>query len=135
MIGLAVSLHGPDDQTRANLLPHVKAVPIDAVIKALREYPLPKRRRITIEYVTVRGVNDSPKHAAELARRLGPVKCKVNLIPFNEHHATDLRSPAPEAVERFKQVLLSKGVPTTVRRRRGADIGAACGQLTARRKS
>lgn len=133
MIGLAVSLHGPDDETRSELMPKVKAVPLDDVLEALRRYPLPKRRRITIEYVVVRGVNDHPAQAAILARRLAGLRCKVNLIPFNEHGASDLRAPDPSDVERLLQVFLEKNVATTIRRRRGEDIGAACGQLAARR--
>ncbi len=130
-IGLAVSLHGPDDETRAQLLPKVSAVPVAAVIDALIRYPLPKRRRITIEYTLVSGVNDNPKQARDLVRRLARLRVKVNLIPFNEHHACDLVPSPPEAVEAFQRVLIDRGITAIVRRERGADIGAACGQLVA----
>lgn len=131
-VALAVSLHGPDDETRAALLPRVADVPIDEVIAALRAYPLPPRRRITIEYVLVAGVNASEAQAAALARRLEGLRVKVNLIPFNQHHACDLAPPTPDAVERFQRVLLDRGLTAIVRKERGADIGAACGQLVAR---
>ncbi len=131
-IGLAVSLHGPDDETRAKLLPRIGACKIDDIMKALRDYPLPRRRRITIEYVLVKGINDGIDQAEALARRLRPIRSKVNLIPFNEHHASDLKAPEKQAIERFQMVLIDRGLTTIVRRRRGADIGAACGQLAAR---
>jgi 23S rRNA (adenine2503-C2)-methyltransferase len=131
-VALAVSLHGPDDATRAALLPRVADVPIDDVLAALRAYPLPPRRRITVEYVLVAGVNASEAQAAALARRLEGLRVKVNLIPFNQHQACDLTPPAADAVERFQRVLLDRGVTAIVRKERGADIGAACGQLVAR---
>ena len=132
-IGLAVSLHGADDRTRARLLPKVKTVPIDEVLSALREYPLPRRRRITIEYVLVAGVNDAESQAKELSRRLAGLRVKVNLIPFNPHDACDLSPPSREQVERFQRVLVARGLTAIVRRERGVDIGAACGQLIAAR--
>lgn len=130
-IGLAVSLHGPDDATRAELLPKVSALPIEQVIEALRDYPLPKRRRITVEYTLVDGINDQPQQARALRKRLAPLKVKVNLIPFNSHPGCDLQPPSPAAVERFQQQLIDGGLTAIIRRERGADIGAACGQLVA----
>jgi 23S rRNA (adenine2503-C2)-methyltransferase len=131
-IGLAVSLHGPDDETRARLLPRVGSVPLERVLEALAAYPLPRRRRITIEYVLVRGANDSPRHAAALVRALASIRVKVNLIPFNEHPGSDLETPDVGVVEEFQRVLLGRGIATMLRKKRGADIGAACGQLAAR---
>lgn len=131
-IGLAVSLHGPDDETRSKLLPKVRSVPIEAVMSALREYPLPKRRRITIEYVLVSGVNDSESQADSLARRLRDLRVKINLIPFNPHSASTVSSPDRSVVERFQRRLIQRGLTAIIRRERGADIGAACGQLVAR---
>ena len=131
-IALAVSLHGPDDETRAKLLPRISALPIDEIMKALRNYPLPTRRRITIEYVLVRDVNDQRSHAEALARRLTSIRAKVNLIPFNAHHGSDLDSPDEGRTRRFQQLLIDRGVTAIVRKRRGGDIGAACGQLAAR---
>lgn len=130
-IGLAVSLHGPDDRTRSKLLPKVASVSTSAVMSALREYPLPRRRRITIEYVLVEGVNDSESQADDLAKRLGDLRVKINLIPFNRHGACEFSPPKRSVVERFQSRLMKRGLTTIIRRERGADIGAACGQLVA----
>jgi 23S rRNA (adenine2503-C2)-methyltransferase len=130
-IGLAVSLHGPDDETRARLLPRLRRISVRSIVDALRAYPLPRRRRITIEYVLVRGINDRPDQAVALAKTLSSLRVKVNLIPFNEHSAVDLQPPDEERVEAFQLALLGRNVPTILRRQRGADIGAACGQLAA----
>lgn len=130
-IGLALSLHGPDDETRSKLLPKIDAVPIDSVLAALRDYPLPKRRRITIEYTLVKGINDSPRQADALYRCLRGIKVKLNLIPFNAHSASELQAPSARDIEAFQQVLIDRGMTAIIRKERGADIGAACGQLVA----
>ncbi|HUU21965.1 MAG TPA: 23S rRNA (adenine(2503)-C(2))-methyltransferase RlmN [Phycisphaerae bacterium] len=125
---LAISLHAADDRTRARLVPGVKA-PLAEIVAALERYPLPKRRRFTIEYVLVDGVNDRPEDARALVRLLSKLRVKVNLLPLNPHDRTDLRPPPEERVLAFQQVLTDKGLSAFLRRRRGADIGAACGQL------
>lgn len=130
-VALAVSLHAADDETRALLVPGARGVALETLADALRAYPLPKRRRITVEYVLVSGVNDGLDHARRLVRLLSGIRVKVNLIPLNEHGQTALRAPSAEAVEAFRQALVSRGITAISRRERGADIEAACGQLAA----
>jgi 23S rRNA (adenine2503-C2)-methyltransferase len=125
---LAVSLHAADEATRRRLVPGTGAS-LAAIVAALEAYPLPRRRRHTIEYVLVKGVNDSRDDARKLVRLLSSLRVKVNLLPLNTHDLTDLEPPESSRVEAFQQVLISKGLTAIVRRRRGADIGAACGQL------
>jgi 23S rRNA (adenine2503-C2)-methyltransferase len=127
---LAISLHAADDATRERLVPGVRA-PLAEIVEALRRYPLPPRRRFTIEYVLLKGINDSDAAARSLVRLLSKLRVKVNLLPLNGHDLTDLEPPTEERVASFQQVLLGKGVSAFIRRRRGADIDAACGQLLA----
>jgi 23S rRNA (adenine2503-C2)-methyltransferase len=130
MTALAISLHAADEETRKRLVPGVSAGLAD-IVKALKRYPLPKRRRFTIEYVLVKGINDSDVDARNLVRLVSSLKVKVNLIPLNPHDRTDLTPPDEERVAAFQNILTSKGVSAFLRRRRGADINAACGQLLA----
>lgn len=127
-LALAVSLHAADDATRARLVPKVHDS-LDDIVAALKRFPLAKRRRITIEYVMVKGINDSPEHAARLVRLLSPLRVKVNLLPLNPHDKTELAPPDEATVLAFQQVLANKDVSVFLRKRRGEDIGAACGQL------
>jgi 23S rRNA (adenine2503-C2)-methyltransferase len=127
---LAISLHAADDGTRARLVPGAKA-PLAEIVAALRRYPLPQRRRFTIEYVLVDGVNDRPEDARALVRLLSKLRVKINLLPLNPHDRTDLCPPPEERVLAFQRILVDKGLSVFLRRRRGADIGAACGQLLA----
>lgn len=133
-VALAISLHAADDDTRAFLVPGAKAG-VAEIVEALRRYPLPSRRRFTIEYVMVKGVNDSDGAARRLAKLLAPLKVKVNLLPLNPHDLTDLMAPDDDRVAAFQQILIDKGLSVFLRKRRGADIGAACGQLLAVRPS
>ncbi len=103
--------------------------PLRAVIDACRKYPVPERRRITFEYLLLKGINDSLEDAHRLARLLKGIKCKVNLIPYNEYPGGLFKRPEDEEVERFQQVLLSHNMTATLRRSRGRDILGACGQL------
>lgn len=127
---LAVSLHAADDETRARLVPGVKAS-VGQIVEALERYPLAKRRRFTIEYVLVKGVNDSDAHARRLVKVLSRLRVKINLLPLNPHDLTDLVAPDEERVLAFQEILTSKGVSAFLRKRRGDDINAACGQLLA----
>jgi 23S rRNA (adenine2503-C2)-methyltransferase len=127
-IALAVSLHAANDETRKKLVPGAKDS-LQDIINALKNYPLPPRRRFTIEYVLVKGVNDSKKDALELTKLLSTIRCKVNLLPLNPHDKTDLLPPEESQVLAFQKTLTDKGLSVFLRRRRGADIGAACGQL------
>jgi 23S rRNA (adenine2503-C2)-methyltransferase len=128
-IGLAVSLHAPDDETRTRLMPINKKYPLDTLMRALRAYPLPRRRRITIEYTMVAGENDSVQHARKLAGLLRGLPVKVNLIPMNRIEAASLSGTEMPAVLAFQRVLCDAGYSCFIRRRRGDDVSAACGQL------
>ncbi|MDJ0762942.1 MAG: 23S rRNA (adenine(2503)-C(2))-methyltransferase RlmN [Myxococcota bacterium] len=127
-VALAVSLHAADEATRRRLVPGARDTIAD-IVQALVRYPLPKRRRFTIEYVLVKGVNDSERAARQLVHLLRPIRCKVNLLPMNPHDKTDLLPPSEDQVLAFQKILVEKGVSAFLRRRRGGDINAACGQL------
>lgn len=128
-IQLAVSVHASDVDTRTRLMPINKKYPLPELIAAIRRYPLPRRRRLTIEYTLVGGVNDSSEAAKSLARLLQGIRCKVNLIPMNPVPEAALSAPSDDVVESFQRVLRDEGIDTFLRRRRGDDIAAACGQL------
>ncbi len=128
-VNLAVSLNAATDEVRDVIMPINRKYPIRELIRALKEYPLEPRRRITIEYVLLSGVNDAITDARALAKLLRGLKCKINLIPFNEHPGSDYRAPDEYAVLAFQQVLHDKGYTAFIRQSRGADILAACGQL------
>jgi 23S rRNA (adenine2503-C2)-methyltransferase len=129
---LAVSLSAPDDELRNRLMPINRRWNLAALKKALAAYPLKPTRRITFEYVLLGGVNDRPEQAAALAAWLKGLPAKVNLIAFNPHPGAAFDPPAPEAVEAFQAELIARHVTAIVRKSRGADIAAACGQLAAR---
>lgn len=131
-VGLAVSLHAPDDETRDRIMPMNKKYPIADLIAALRAYPLPPRRRITIEYILIGGVNDSVVQAEQLARVLRPLRVKLNLIPMNPIDDSEFRAPEPSAVLAFRETMASHGYSCFVRTKRGDDVSAACGQLALR---
>lgn len=128
-IGLAISLHAADDETRSRLMPINRKYPLEKLMIALREYPLPKRRRITIEYTLVAGKNDTLDEAKKLAKLLRGLPVKINLIPMNPIEASTLGPPDLSGVLAFQQVLFDSGYPCFIRRRRGDDVSAACGQL------
>jgi 23S rRNA (adenine2503-C2)-methyltransferase len=128
-IQLAVSVHASDIDTRTRLMPINKKYPLPELIAAIRRYPLPRRRRLTIEYTLVGGVNDSREAAKALAGLLTGIRCKVNLIPMNPVPDAGLAAPNDDVVETFQRVLRDEGIDTFLRRRRGDDIAAACGQL------
>ena len=129
-VALAVSLHAPDDELRSRIMPINQAYPIRELLAACREYlECSPRDFITFEYVMLDGVNDSPEHARRLVEVLSEVPSKVNLIPFNPFPDSGFGRTAGERVRRFQQVLLDAGFVATVRKTRGDDIDAACGQL------
>jgi 23S rRNA (adenine2503-C2)-methyltransferase len=129
-IALAVSLHAPDDELRSRIMPVNKKYPLGELMAALRRYPLARRRRITIEYTLIRNVNDRPEHARALLRLLRNLPMKVNLIPMNPIEAAQWQAPTRDDVLAFQDVL-RKGTDQAVfiRRTRGDEIDAACGQL------
>ena len=126
---LAISLHAPDPGLRRALMPIEEKYPFQAVVDAALRYPIPRGGLVTFEYVLLGGVNDTVAHARELARRLGGKRVKVNLIPLNPAPEIPFQAPTPEAVDAFGQALAAAGVTVSVRRSRGRDILAACGQL------
>ena len=130
---LAVSLHAPDDARRSDLMPVNKSYPLADLIKVLRKYPLERGRRITFEYILIAGFNDAPADADALAQLLRGMSAKINLIPANPDAVLGDRMvpPPPQTVAAFQQRLLDHGYTTTVRKRRGDDVSAACGQLRA----
>lgn len=131
-VSLAVSLHAPTDELRDQLVPINKKYPLKELLAACTRY-LDRydsnRRRVTMEYVMIDGVNDSPEHAKQLATLLRNVPSKINLIPFNPFPGSDYRRSPADRVEWFQNFLLKQGYTTTVRSTRGDDIDAACGQL------
>jgi 23S rRNA (adenine2503-C2)-methyltransferase len=131
-VNLAVSLNAPDDAIRSQLMPINKKWPIGELLAACREYPLPPSRRITFEYVLLEGINDQPAHAEQVARLLKGLRCKVNLIPFNEFPGAAFHRPSPGTVKQFQAILLDHHLTATIRESRGREIGAACGQLAER---
>jgi 23S rRNA (adenine2503-C2)-methyltransferase len=130
---LAISLHAPDDARRSGIMPINRTWPLADLMAALRRFPLEKGRKITFEYVLIRDLNDDPKDADRLVKLLNGVRAKVNLIPINPDPVLGDRMVPPddERVERFRQRLRERGLIATVRRRRGDDVSAACGQLRA----
>lgn len=129
---LALSLHAPTDDLRNQLVPLNKKYPLAEVLAACKRYldKMPdRRRRITVEYTLIKDVNDSVQHAEQTAELLRDLPCKINLIPFNPFSEVDYQRPPNTVINRFRQLLLSKGYTVTVRTTRGDDIAAACGQL------
>ena len=133
-VNLAVSLNAPDDRRRSELMPINKKYPIEALIRACKSYPMPRRRRITFEYILIAGVNDSPADARLLVKTFGGLRCKFNLIAFNEFPGSPFKAPDPKAIEAFQKVLVEHHFTAVLRQSRGRDILAACGQLSGRHR-
>jgi 23S rRNA (adenine2503-C2)-methyltransferase len=131
---LAVSLNAADEETRAALMPVTRIYPLEGLVRAMRAWPLEPRRWITVEYVLIAGRNDSPREAKQLARLLSGIRAKVNVIPLNEDpvHLPGWKRPDEATIDRFAAALSSSGLTVTVRRSRGPDASAACGQLKGR---
>ena len=128
-VNLAISLHAPTNELRGELMPVNRKYSLEQLLDGCRKLPIPRRKRITFEYVLLGGVNDSEQQARQLARVLRGIPSKVNVIPFNPHPGSKFLRPAPEQIERFQNALRDEGVQINVRRPRGDDIQAACGQL------
>lgn len=131
-IGLAVSLHAPNDRLRDELVPINRRYPLAELMAACRRYVEKTHRRVTFEYALMAGINDQPQHARELADLLEGLLCHVNLIPLNPVEGSPFQPSPPEDVDRFRQVLMQRRIPVTVRLRRGIEIDAGCGQLRRR---
>ena len=129
-VNLAISLNATTDETRDQIMGTInQKYPLKELMKACREYPLPPRRRLTFEYVLIKGVNDSVSDAQRLVKLLKGIQCKVNLIPYNEHPGAAFQRPTDQEVLRFQKVLMEAHVNAFIRKSKGRDILAACGQL------
>jgi 23S rRNA (adenine2503-C2)-methyltransferase len=128
---LAISLNAPTDLLRSRLMPINKKHPLPKLMTAVRSYQLKTNLRVTLEYVLIKGVNDSAPHARQLAKLAHQIKCNINLIEFNAHPHCRFAASSKETIKRFAQILESAGIETIVRFKRGRRIKAACGQLGA----
>jgi 23S rRNA (adenine2503-C2)-methyltransferase len=129
-VNLAVSLNAADDETRSYLMPVNRVYPLNEVISALREFPLPNRRMITIEYILIRDVNDRDKDALNLISLLKGLRAKINLISLNPHPGLKMETPSQERILRFQEILTRHHWTAIIRKSKGGDISAACGQLS-----
>jgi 23S rRNA (adenine2503-C2)-methyltransferase len=129
MPNLAISLHATTDEQRSQLVPPNRKYPLAEILETCRRFPLKRRSRITFEYVMLDGVNDTPEDARRLARLLSGIKAKVNLIPLNPAPGIPFERPSDERIDRFAQILADRYFTVSVRKSRGQDIRAACGQL------
>jgi 23S rRNA (adenine2503-C2)-methyltransferase len=134
-VNLAVSLNEVEDDARSRLMPINRAYPIGQLLAACRSYPLPKGRKITFEYILFKDLNDSVDHARKLSKLLGPLKAKINLIPFNPYPGSPFKRPDEKRIQAFQDFLIDKHFTSVVRYSKGLDIMAACGQLRAMRHS
>ena len=129
---LAISLHAPNDELRSELMPINKAYPLKTLMAALREYSENSNRRITIEYILLKGKNDSPAHAEELAKLIRGMNAYVNLIPYNVVDEHGYKQVDRNGAMAFYNELMNRGIRATLRKEHGSDIDAACGQLRAK---
>jgi 23S rRNA (adenine2503-C2)-methyltransferase len=129
-INLAVSLNAPDNAIRDKLMPVNKKYPLQVLLDACKNYPMPGRRLLTFEYILIKDVNSSINDALKLAALLKDLRCKLNLIVLNEFPGSPFKSPPPKEVEAFQQILIKKHYTTMIRASKGSDILAACGQLS-----
>ena len=130
-VNLAISLNATDNETRDMLMPINRKYPLEKLLDACSRYPLMPRRRITFEYIVIKGVNDSEEDARRLARLLRPIRAKINLIPFNTFKGSDFERPEENVILTFKEILVKKNYTAVIRQSKGQDISAACGQLSA----
>ncbi len=132
-VNLAISLHAPTDELRSQTMPINRKYPVRELLAACKDYIAATRRQVTFEYVLLSGVNDTPAHARQLAELLAPLKqfAHVNCIPVNATSAS-YRTPGPDAIRTFRDILFEHGISNSVRAERGDDIAAACGQLRTR---
>lgn len=126
---LAISLNGPNDELRSAVMPLNRKWNLGELMKAAREFPLRARERLTFEYVLLAGVNDAPEHAREVSELVRGMRAKINLIALNPGPELAYQTPEQERVFEFQRILVASGIPAFIRRPRGRDIFAACGQL------
>jgi len=129
-INLAVSLNAADDKTRSFLMPVNQTYPLNLLMDACRRFPLPNRRMLTFEYILINGINDRDRDAYNLMALIGGMRAKINLIPFNPFPGSELSAPSMDRVFRFQNRLVENHFTTMVRKSKGQDISAACGQLS-----
>ncbi|WDP92683.1 MAG: 23S rRNA (adenine(2503)-C(2))-methyltransferase RlmN [Desulfobacter sp.] len=134
-VNLAVSLNAVDNDSRSQLMPVNNKYPMEQLLDACRQYKMKSRDKITFEYILMAGVNDSDAHAKKLVKVLAPIRAKVNLIPFNEHGGAPFKRPSRDRINRFLKILLDRNMTAIVRKSKGDDISAACGQLKAKTRS
>jgi 23S rRNA (adenine2503-C2)-methyltransferase len=132
-VNLAVSLNAADEATRSRLMPINRRHPLKSLLASLASFPMKPRRRILIEYILLKNVNDTDADAEKLAALVAPLKAKVNLIPFNPHEQSLFSRSEEGRAVRFQEILLSRGITAIIRKSKGEDIAAACGQLRSRR--
>ncbi len=131
-VNLAVSLNATDNQTRDMLMPINRKYPLEILLEACRQYQPAPGRRITFEYILINGINDTIDDAKRLAKLLRSIRCKINLIPLNPHEGCAFERPSETTIQAFYDVLFAKNFTVIIRRSKGEDISAACGQLKAR---
>jgi 23S rRNA (adenine2503-C2)-methyltransferase len=129
-VNLAVSLNAADDDIRTSLMPINRSYPLDRLMAACRAFPLPHRRMITFEYILIRDVNDRDRDARHLVRLLRELRAKINLIPLNPHPSLGLAPSPPDRIQAFQEILVQSHYTAIVRKSKGKDISAACGQLS-----
>lgn len=129
-VHLAVSLHNPFGDERAEIMPVERAWPVADVAALLRRYDFTRQRRVSFEYILLSGMNDSPRHVRELCRLLNGIRCRINIIRFHKIPGSPYFSPPEEQIVRFRDALTARGIQTTIRASRGEDIQAACGLLS-----
>jgi 23S rRNA (adenine2503-C2)-methyltransferase len=131
-VNLAVSLNAADDETRSFLMPVNRKYPLKSLIGACKAFPLPNRRMITLEYILIEGINDRAEDAMNLVKLLSGLRAKVNLIPLNPHAGSDMSPPPMERILKFQETLVNHRFTAIIRKSKGQDISAACGQLSGR---
>jgi len=131
-VNLAVSLNATTDEMRSSLMPINKKYPLNQLLEACRNFNMKPRKKITFEYILMKGVNDTKEDALKLVELLAPIKAKVNLIPFNEYDNSEFKRPSKDQISEFLQVLLDRDLTAITRKSKGDDILAACGQLKAK---
>ncbi len=134
-LNLAVSLNAADDETRSFLMPVNRTYPLKDLIAACRQFPLPNRRMITFEYILIKNVNDRPQDVKNIVKRLSGLRAKINLIALNPHHGSELSPPAMSDILAFQEMLVKHHLTVVLRKSKGSDIQAACGQLSGKYSS
>ena len=129
-VNFAVSLNAADDETRTFLMPVNRKYPLGSLLSACRAFPLPNRRMITFEYILIEGINDHDKDALNLVDLLSGLRAKINLIPLNPHPNLDMSPSSPDRILRFQEILMKNHFTAIIRKSKGQDIAAACGQLS-----